>query len=124
MGLYDLPASFDYITELTGYPKLAYIGHSQGTTQMFYGLAHNEAYFAEKVNLFVALAPVTKISHTKSILGWISQVYDEFEDTVEFLQLYNMFHYTWLSQASTEIMCDFLEAPCNFLEKHMVTNDP
>lgn len=32
MGKYDLPASFDYITETTGYPKLAYVGHSQGTT--------------------------------------------------------------------------------------------
>lgn len=32
MGMYDIPASLDYITELTNYPKVAYIGHSQGTT--------------------------------------------------------------------------------------------
>lgn len=32
MGMKDLPASFDYITEMTGYPKIAYVGHSQGTT--------------------------------------------------------------------------------------------
>lgn len=32
MGMKDLPASFDYISEQTGYPKIAYVGHSQGTT--------------------------------------------------------------------------------------------
>jgi pimeloyl-ACP methyl ester carboxylesterase len=32
MGLYDLPAMFDKVTEVTGREKMAYIGHSQGTT--------------------------------------------------------------------------------------------
>ena len=32
MGQYDLPAVFDYIAEVTGEEKIAYIGHSQGTT--------------------------------------------------------------------------------------------
>ena len=28
MGMKDIPASLDYITALTGYQKVAYIGHS------------------------------------------------------------------------------------------------
>lgn len=32
MGDYDLPASFDYLLKENGNEKLAYIGHSQGTT--------------------------------------------------------------------------------------------
>ena len=28
MGKYDIPASLDYITKLTGHQKVAYIGHS------------------------------------------------------------------------------------------------
>ena len=28
MGEYDLPATFDYITQTTGYEKIAYIGYS------------------------------------------------------------------------------------------------
>ena len=64
MGLYDIPASLDYITTLTGHAKVAYIGHSQGTTQMFYGLAENEAYYKDKLSIFVALAPVTMLPNT------------------------------------------------------------
>jgi hypothetical protein len=32
MGLYDVPAEIDYILNVTGYEKLSYIGHSEGTT--------------------------------------------------------------------------------------------
>ena len=33
---------------------------------MFYGLAENESWFKERINLFVALAPAVKITNTKS----------------------------------------------------------
>jgi predicted alpha/beta hydrolase len=39
MGIYDIPATFDYIAEVNGHREIAYIGHSMGTTQMFYALA-------------------------------------------------------------------------------------
>jgi len=32
IGLGDIPATVDYIRDLTKFPKVAYIGHSQGTT--------------------------------------------------------------------------------------------
>mmetsp|Transcript_7244 Transcript_7244/g.6365 ORF Transcript_7244/g.6365 Transcript_7244/m.6365 type:complete len:80 (-) Transcript_7244:578-817(-) len=66
MGLYDLPAEIDYILEKTGQSQLSYMGHSEGTTQMFIGLSMNQAYFKEKVNLFVALAPIARLDHTMS----------------------------------------------------------
>lgn len=59
MGTLDLPAVIDHITTLTGHEKVAFVGHSQGTTQMYYGLAEMEEYFAKKVSVFVALGPVT-----------------------------------------------------------------
>lgn len=44
---------------------------------MFYALAHNEAYFKEKVSIFVALAPVTKISHSKTpFFEYVAMFYD------------------------------------------------
>ena len=64
MGNYDLPAVIDMIQEKTQGQKVAYVGHSQGTTQMFSGLSENEAYFKDKIPLFVALGPVSKISNT------------------------------------------------------------
>ena len=63
MGTYDQRANFEYVTALTGYPKIAYIGHSQGTSLMFYALATDERYFKRKLSVFIAMGPVTKIPH-------------------------------------------------------------
>jgi hypothetical protein len=37
-----------------------------GTTQLFYGLTKDEKYFKDRLNLFVALAPATKITNSAS----------------------------------------------------------
>ena len=42
MGLYDSPANIRMIKEVTGVDKIFYLGYSQGTIQMFYGLAKME----------------------------------------------------------------------------------
>ena len=45
---------------------MTYVGHSQGTTQMFYALTQMEEEFLEsRVNLFVALAPVVRLKNCK-----------------------------------------------------------
>ena len=65
MGMYDLPAALDFITKTTGQEKLSYIGCSQGTQQLFTALSFKEDYFASKLNLFIAFAPVTKLDNAK-----------------------------------------------------------
>ncbi len=66
MGEYDVPANVDYITRVTGVQKISYVGHSQGTSQMYYALATNEDYLSTKVNLFVALGPVMRLTNCRS----------------------------------------------------------
>ena len=51
--------------EATGHQKITYIGHSQGTTQMFYALATNHDFWQERLNLFVALAPVVNLRNAQ-----------------------------------------------------------
>lgn len=64
MGTFDQPAQIDYILNYTNSSKLAaYIGHSEGTTQMFIGASLKPDYFKEKIDLFVALAPVARMDH-------------------------------------------------------------
>ena len=65
MGTKDVPAMINFVLKLTGNSKLAaYVGHSEGTTQFFIGASMMPEYFHEKVNLFVALAPVVRLDHT------------------------------------------------------------
>ena len=56
-GQYDVPAQLDKITEVNGNNKVTYVGYSQGSTQMLYGIATEEDYFAEKLNKIIFLAP-------------------------------------------------------------------
>eukprot|EP00301_Raphidiophrys_heterophryoidea_P024092 c7708_g1_i1.p1 GENE.c7708_g1_i1~~c7708_g1_i1.p1 ORF type:complete len:535 (+),score=180.38 c7708_g1_i1:1-1605(+) len=67
MAAYDQPAFIGYILEKTGVSSLAYVGHSQGTTQMFAALI-NQPELTHKIHSFYALAPVTYLAHTNSPL--------------------------------------------------------
>ena len=54
----------DFILAQTGQSKLTYIGHSEGTTQMFIGASLKPDYFKEKVEYFTALAPIVRLDHS------------------------------------------------------------
>ena len=63
IGLYDLPAMVGYIYDQSNQHALTYIGHSQGSTAMFYGLAHDDdAYLADKLKEVLILSPCFVIS--------------------------------------------------------------
>ncbi|KAK6517774.1 hypothetical protein TWF506_004954 [Arthrobotrys conoides] len=58
MGIFDLPAFVDYILSRTGFPKLALVAHSQGTTQSFVAMAKDQhPTLGSKISIFCALAP-------------------------------------------------------------------
>lgn len=48
---------------------------------MFYALAsNNQSFYSDKINLFVALAPVTKLEHTKSkLIKFLDGFYDQID---------------------------------------------
>lgn len=75
LGDFDAPAQIDFVRKMTGVEKLTYIGHSQGTTQMFYALATDHDFWEKRLNLFVALAPVVGLSNTDSkFIKWLSHL--------------------------------------------------
>ncbi len=58
MGVLDLPALISRVLAETGFPKLALIAHSQGTTETFVALAKEQRPdIGEKISVFCALAP-------------------------------------------------------------------
>eukprot|EP00930_Biecheleria_cincta_P099556 TRINITY_DN91184_c0_g1_i1.p1 TRINITY_DN91184_c0_g1~~TRINITY_DN91184_c0_g1_i1.p1 ORF type:complete len:418 (+),score=48.33 TRINITY_DN91184_c0_g1_i1:40-1254(+) len=70
MARHDVPSNVDYILRVTGKSSLSFVAHSQGTTQFLAAMtdAAMKTKLEEKVNLFVALAPVAYLSHQSSIL--------------------------------------------------------
>jgi len=69
MGLYDLPPIIDHIKKINQFnEKIIYIGHSQGTAQLFSALTLNLDYFKKNIKLFVALGPVASVHNMSSKL--------------------------------------------------------
>jgi hypothetical protein len=42
--------------------KMSIVGHSQGTTEIFYGMIRQPEFFKKNVNLFIGLGPIVKIT--------------------------------------------------------------
>ena len=98
-GLYDIPAEIQYALDLTAESnpsgKLTYIGHSMGTTQFFAGAVLKNDWYADKVNLFAALAPVVRfdLGHPPSTgLGWAAQHYKVIEAILELVGYYQVLY--------------------------------
>jgi pimeloyl-ACP methyl ester carboxylesterase len=66
MGIYDIPAFINKIKMTSGVDKVTYIAHSQGTSQMFAGIATKPDYYKSVLNGFIALGPVTYMRHIGS----------------------------------------------------------
>lgn len=78
MGTKDLPAFIDKILDTTGHEKLAYVGFSMGTMQMYYALAKDESnYFKDRVAAYISLASCTKLSNASySYISLGASLYD------------------------------------------------
>ena len=125
MGTYDLPAVIDKIQSSTGGQKVAYIGHSQGTTQMFSALSENQSYFKDKVPLFVALGPVSKISHTQAaVLKWTSMFYTELADTADLLGIHELLGANWFTSGISALFCTNIPTFCELISELFVTHNP
>lgn len=58
MGVMDLPALTSRVLAETGFQKLGFVGHSQGTTQAFVAFAKDQRpELGDKISVFCALAP-------------------------------------------------------------------
>jgi len=67
MGLYDLPAFLNHITKINKFAeKVVYMGHSQGTAQLFAALTQKLEYFRQKIKLYIALGPVGRVYNMNS----------------------------------------------------------
>ena len=71
---YDLTALIDYVLKETDSQSVDYVGHSQGTMIMF-GLLASQPQYTRKVNNFIALAPVVRVSHIHTPFRYLANMY-------------------------------------------------
>lgn len=67
MGKYDVPANVHYVLNTTGFAKVIWIGHSQGTTQWFIANAL-DLNLAQYFKAFVGVGPAMYVYNQNSVL--------------------------------------------------------
>ena len=125
MGLKDLPTLIDFILETTGLEKISYVGHSEGTTQMFLGASLDPAYFTEKINLFIALAPVATTAHisNKALVEAAKRIHVLEAAIVYGLKYYNWFAPMPMADGAIDVICDMIPDVCKFFGKLLHDKD-
>mmetsp|Transcript_1393 Transcript_1393/g.1382 ORF Transcript_1393/g.1382 Transcript_1393/m.1382 type:complete len:390 (-) Transcript_1393:13-1182(-) len=107
MAQYDIPTEINFVLNFTGYQKLVYIGHSQGTTIiMAHLIEHPE--FASKLAVSILLAPIATVMHqTSKVLSDANHP--------EFFDLMAMFGIDEVFKKDSLIMpwiCEYLNLVC------------
>lgn len=68
----------NYVLKETEEQKLTYVGYSQGSVMGFAGFS-TQPELAAKVKLFIALAPVARVSNIKGAISFIAKFYREID---------------------------------------------
>ena len=101
MGEYDIAAVMFYISRLTNWWKVAYIGHSQGTTQMFSAISKSYNYYKDLVPIAVMLAPMTKITHSSNeLLQYTKKNYVEISDALWLYGIHELLGPFWQTSSA------------------------
>ncbi|XP_039191869.1 lipase member M-like isoform X2 [Crotalus tigris] len=81
MAKYDLPAVVNFILRKTGQQQLYYVGYSQGAAIAFIAFSAMPE-LAQKIKMFFALAPVTRIKYAKSSIVKLLNLPERFLQTL------------------------------------------
>jgi gastric triacylglycerol lipase len=125
MARHDLPTFINYITEKTGRTKISYIGHSEGTTQMFLGASLMPEYFRDKINLYIALAPVAS---TANLPNPIIREAAKFIKIIEYEIVHKYNYYNWFAPMpvitdAVGAFCELLPGICEWVGAHLHNED-
>mmetsp|Transcript_55023 Transcript_55023/g.63290 ORF Transcript_55023/g.63290 Transcript_55023/m.63290 type:complete len:395 (-) Transcript_55023:176-1360(-) len=126
MSEHDLPAAFAYIAKLTG-QKINYVGHSQGTTQMFALLANPAGKKADVVNnlrKFAALGPVTYLANIRSDIAKSMARMPLLPEILQQAGKFGLLLPNWISSKAGSVLCKMLPWTCSFGMKIASDDDP
>ena len=92
---------------------------------MFYGLSKNHEYWQDKLNLFVALAPVTQLSNTTSgLFKYGSKAIGLIQTVFNFVNVFHLADGGSGSAYVTKKACEYIPLFCEEVEKFVTTHNP
>jgi hypothetical protein len=90
---------------------------------MFYAMSAQPQFWKERLNLFVALAPVTRLHNTTAVLfKYMAQLEPILRQTTEAFKIYSLLGK--VSNTGTKIMCGMFPQFCKLAEGFFITQDP
>lgn len=107
-ALYDLPAQIQFILDVTGEEKIAYVGYSQSTLFMF-ALLSEKPEFKNKLSVFVAVSPVVYLGQVRGLLKLVNQMPGLTNQLIRALNNPNVVSqtlYDEINRMLTEILCN------------------
>jgi len=123
LGVNDAPAMVDFVTKKTGKAKISWIGHSQGTSQMFSALSENIDGLQSKLNAFLAFAPIVNLSHSQTETSReLSGKWPYMEATAELIHMYELNNPT--TQTVMNTFCTYFPSVCKALSKNFSYDSP
>lgn len=117
IGIYDVPATIDYVLKYTKVAKLNYIGFSQGAGTFLIMCSERPGY-CEKVKILIALAPAARQTHTSSApYRTLTEAINKLEGVLTAAGFHEMFSKGSIEQEFLSFLCKFraTESLCGML---------
>ncbi|CAH2097296.1 unnamed protein product [Euphydryas editha] len=108
VGLYDIPATIDYVLKYTQEEKLNYIGYSQGAGTFLIMCLERPGY-CDKANVLIGLAPATKLTHSSVAIQIIIQGAHLLEELLAAMNIYEF-------AAKGSLLKEFFLFVCHYRE--------
>lgn len=104
MGLYDFPATIDYVLNKTGNVKLNYKSHSQGSAD-FLVMGSLRPEYLEKFYVSIAMAPASWLSHVRSNIKTVASNWKLIFTVLDGIGVQEALHRRSLVQESLQFAC-------------------
>lgn len=119
LGVYDLPASIDYILEKTNASQLNYVGYSQGTA-LFFIMTSVRPEYNEKIASMIAMAPAVFVKHSQhTFLNILSKYNALIKKVLDYYMIYSIDYgnraLRWLAEFACKQIGNKSPFPCQFL---------
>jgi pimeloyl-ACP methyl ester carboxylesterase len=113
--IYDDIANFELVLSKTGHSKLAFVGHSEGSTTMLTSLTTNDAqWFKDRISIFIAVAPVARLENMKTTWLRILGASDLPIALVKLFGIKEWFAPTFFARAKFQFLCNYIPEVCQF----------